>query len=171
MNVIDIDINEQIIVYVVSNTKREWYIADKELWFLDYKKRTEAFKKVGYIIKEEYIDERRRDLLILDSDNVEKFLNSIDYLRVSTSELKEALTRYRKQEKEMWAYKYSPSLYIDFDKKELYSIYSENESYEDYVPSGWKSGYEDFFEKIPSENRYWESENSDNLLKRGDTSE
>lgn len=48
-----------------------------------------------------------------------------------------------------------PRLYIDFDKKELLSMYSEPASYEDYVPFGWKSDSRDFIELIPKEYCYW----------------
>ena len=53
-----IDLNEQFIVYAIYNGCGKWYISDKEVWYLDYQKRIEAYKKIGYEIKEEYIDER-----------------------------------------------------------------------------------------------------------------
>ena len=48
-----------------------------------------------------------------------------------------------------------PSLYIDFDEKELYSMYSEPASYEDYVPTGWKAEFKNFLNLIPSNEQYW----------------
>lgn len=51
---------------------------------------------------------------------------------------------------------YMPSLYIDFDNKELISMYPEPASYEDYVPEGWKSEFKDFMDLIPKEYCYWE---------------
>ena len=52
-----IDLNEQFIVYAIYNGEGKWYISDKEIWYLDYKKRVEAYRKIGCEIKEEYIDE------------------------------------------------------------------------------------------------------------------
>lgn len=37
--------NEDIIVGVYYDNFFNWYVTDKEIWFLDYKKRIDAFKK------------------------------------------------------------------------------------------------------------------------------
>ena len=50
---------------------------------------------------------------------------------------------------------YKPSLYVDFDKKKLYSMYEEPASYEDYVPIDWYAKYENFLNLIPIEKCYW----------------
>lgn len=53
-----IDLREQFVVYVIYSGEGKWYVSDKEIWFLDYKKRVEVFRKAGYEIKDEYIDGR-----------------------------------------------------------------------------------------------------------------
>lgn len=145
----EIDLNEQFIVYVIFNGCGKWYISDKEIWYLDYKKRIEAYRKIGYEIKEEYIDKRRRDLLYLDGDNVLFFLNRIESDECSTLELQEVFQQNQEEDD------YKPSLYVDFDKKIFYSMYVEDISYEDYAPIGWDVKYENFLEVIPVEKRYW----------------
>ena len=35
-------------------------------------------------------------------------------------------------------------------------MYREDASYEDYIPDGWVSEYEDFLSLIPIRDRYWE---------------
>ena len=64
-----IDLREQFVVYVIYSGEGKWYVSDKEIWFLYYKKRVEVFRKAGYEIKDEYIDEKRRDLMCLGEDN------------------------------------------------------------------------------------------------------
>ena len=54
---IGIDLNEQFITYVIYKGCGKWYISDKEIWYLDYQKRIEEYRKIGREIKEEYIDE------------------------------------------------------------------------------------------------------------------
>ena len=86
---IEIDLNEQFIIYIVYKGCGKWYISDKEIWYLDYQKRIEAYRKRGYEIKEEYIDEERRDLLYVDEKNALLFLKRIEEDECSTGDLKE----------------------------------------------------------------------------------
>lgn len=144
-----IDFNEQFIIYVIYNGCRKWYISDKEIWYLDYKKRIEAYRKVGYEIKEEYIDERRRDLLYLDEDNTLLFIKRIESDECSTFVLRELFLKGQRKDD------YKPSLYVDFDKKIFYSMYMEDASYEDYIPIGWEAKYENFLDLIPEKDCYW----------------
>ena len=145
-----IDLNEQFIVYAIYNGCGKWYISDKEVWYLDYQKRIEAYKKIGYEIKEEYIDERRRDMLCLGEDNVLSFLKKMEADECSDKELKNIYLQNQGDND------YKPSLYVDFDKKTFYSMYVEPASYEDYVLVGWKAKYVSFLDLISAEKRYWE---------------
>lgn len=94
---IEIDLNEQFIIYVVYKGCGKWYISDKEIWYLDYQKRIEAYRKRGYEIKEEYIDEERRDLLYVDEKNALLFLKRIEEDECSTGDLKELFYKIRKR--------------------------------------------------------------------------
>ena len=150
---IEIDLNEQFIIYVVYKGCGKWYISDKEIWYLDYQKRIEVYRKRGYEIKDEYIDEKRRDLLCVDEKNALIFLKRIEEDECSTGDLKELFLQNQEEDD------YKPSLYVDFDKKLLYSMYIEPASYEDYVPVGWNAKYKSFLDIIPAEKRYWEKQN------------
>lgn len=151
-----IDTNEEFIVFVIYNGIVNWYVSDKDIWYLDKKKRINAYYDLGYEIKLDYIDERRRDILLLDTNNANVFLSRIENDIISTAELKEIWFGLKGEEKENRIYNYMPSLFVDFDGKVLLSMYSEPASYEDYAPVGWKTGYEDFKQKIPKEYYYWE---------------
>jgi len=132
---IGIDLNEQFITYVIYKGCGKWYISDKEIWYLDYQKRIEEYRKIGREIKEEYIDEKRKDLLCIEENNVLLFLKRIEEDECSTGDLKNLFLQNQEEDD------YRPSLYVDFDKKLLYSMYIEPASYEDYVPVGWNAKY------------------------------
>lgn len=145
----EIDLNEQFIIYAIYEECGKWYISDKEIWYLDYKKRIEAYRNIGYEIKEEYIDERRKDLLLLSGDNVSLFLRRVETDECLTKDLKKLFFENLEDDD------YKPSLYVDFDKMILYSMYTEPASYENYVPLGWHAEYANFLDLIPVEKRYW----------------
>lgn len=132
--------DDNIIVFVIYNKQKRWYNADRELWFLDENKRMKLYEKAGYKIDELWIDEKRRDIMLLDSNVAETFLKRIEGNQYTTKDLPHDIL---------------PSLYIDFDEKELYSMYSEPASYEDYVPIGWKSEFKNFLNLIPNNEQYW----------------
>ena len=147
-----IDLNEQFIVYVVFNGVGRWYISDKEIWYLDYNKWIGAYQKAGYEINKEHLDTRRRHLLCLDEETAICFIQQIEADRCSSKDLSDLffVNNGRRD--------FKPSLYVDFDRKELYSMYTEPASYEDYVPTNWNAQYQDFLELIPMNQRYWEKQ-------------
>ena len=166
MGIVLSDFSENIIVGVVYKNVYNWYITDKEIWFLDYKKRIKIFEDKGFEIKEEYLDESRQNLLILDSHNINIFLERISEHKISTNELRRLLIAGRATEDDSWLYEFRPSLYVNFDNRKLFSLYSEPASYEDYVPLNWVGSYFDFLELVPIKCRYWINEDSVNLLER-----
>ncbi|WP_088816164.1 MULTISPECIES: hypothetical protein [Listeria] len=163
MNLIP-DYTKNIIVAVVLEGNLLWYVSDKEIWFLDYQKRIEAFKNKGYSINTDYIDESRKNNLVLDTSNALEFLNLIKENKTTVEELRESLSKSKSNIDDSWKYDYRPSLYVDFDKKILYSNYSEPSSYEDYAPEFWDSKYTDFENEIPISKKYWLNHGGTNLF-------
>lgn len=155
--------NENIIVGVLYNGIFNWYVTDKEIWFLDYKKRIIAFKDKGFDI-EEYIDDVRKDTLIMNSDNVSTFLKRIEIYKIESECLRELLEKRRASNDDSWCYDFSPSLYVDFDSNKLFSLYSEPASYEEYVPTSWEGRYFDFMYIIPYNYKYWLKEEKNLLM-------
>lgn len=146
------DFNEQFIVYAIYNGEGNWYISDKEIWFLDYGKRVNSFREHGFEIKDEWLDEERRDLLCLDENTAGIFLKRIESDKCSVSTLKEL--RFYK-DPSFIEDDFYPSLYVDFDKHELFSMYLEYIAYENYAPTGWKAKYKSFLDMIPEDKQYW----------------
>ncbi len=109
-----------------------------------------TYKKKGYEINRDYLDERRQDLMCLDGEVVERFLERIIEDECSVSDLKTLFEDNENDES------YQPNLYVDFDNRVLYSMYLESTSYQDYVPSGWSAMFADFLHLIPINKRYWQ---------------
>lgn len=93
----------------------------------------------------------RFNIAVVNEDTAEDFLQKLNDFEVGTEELRKML--------EQRTYSHIsdmlPSLYVDFDDKELTSYYPEPASYELYVPKGWLGKYEQFIEVIPEDYRYW----------------
>lgn len=50
---------------------------------------------------------------------------------------------------------FQPSIYINWDKKSVYSQFPEPASFEDLVPEPWEGHYYDFTGFIPQKEKYW----------------
>ena len=156
---------ENIIVYTIFRKKVQWYCTDKSLWEMDYRKLYEAYhdkgrqmgKSEGEIAKwigtfSEFISSRFR-IPVLDRDTAPKFFEKIVLDETSAGELAYLWTRAETEEQRLALL---PSLYVDFDKKLLYSQYQEQDmSFEDLVPDGWKGSYHNFLAMIPQPEQYW----------------
>lgn len=155
--------NELIIVGVTYNNNFKWYVTDKEIWYLDYNKLDHAYG-ANYNLQE---PEERRNLRVLDGNNVQDFLDNVKQYECSTEELRLGVKAKRKViEDADDILDFSPSLYVNFDKKFLISLFPEPASFEDYVPKGWRGEYGDFTKDIPVQDIFW-MENNKNLLDIG----
>ncbi|WPK12114.1 hypothetical protein R6U77_00050 [Lysinibacillus louembei] len=162
---------ENIIVGLLVDNSFNWYVSPKDLWFLDRKKQEEAymlkFKEIGLgnIGGNIHTDDERTGIEILDEHSIIEFTPKINKYSVSREELREALKlNLLTKSKEDTIYTFLPSLYINFDKRELYSLYSEPASYEDFVPENWMGVYENFLSMIDRKEKYWYDENGVDLL-------
>ena len=148
---------ENVITAIIYNNELFWYVTKKDIWYMDEKKYIKMFEEAGYKIDLNNADDLRRNILILDRDNIEIFMHRLEKYVVSTKELNDFLKKELKKNDE-WFFDLSPSFYLNFDEKIFYSLYREYAKYENYVPAGWYGEYEDFMEKIPLKYRYWSDE-------------
>ncbi|RUT28015.1 hypothetical protein EJP77_18540 [Paenibacillus zeisoli] len=127
-----------LIVGVVFRGTWSWYITEREYWFLN----TEMEDRFG--------------IGILDETTAEVFLDRIDELKVSTSELAQKLDDLKDVLKSYdEVLEFIPALYVNFDEKVLYSLFPEPISFEHYVPDGWTGLYKDFLDDVPKPEQYW----------------
>lgn len=150
---------ENIVVAIKQSGHIEWYILDKDYCFLDYTKLEEAYRKKGYDIVAD--DTSRFGIKVVNELTQKLFLDKIREFKTGTEELKKMLMNESEYNNKL---AYNPSILIDFENKVLTSFYAEPESFEDYVPDGWKGRYQDFSADIPQNKRYWLDENGQSLI-------
>lgn len=154
---------ETIIVLVKYKKSYRWFVTDKEIWFLDLKKLISSYLEKGFEIHNPDDFSDRFDIAVVNEDSVEEYLQKISDFEVSNEELRKILVqRTYSHISDML-----PSLYVDFDDKELTSYYPESASYELYVPNGWLGKYEQFMGHIHDDYHYWVV-NGDNLFLQGE---
>ncbi len=153
---------EKIIVGIKTKEKFNWYITDKDDWILDLYKYQRAYEEKGFLIDIDFMLQFRYGVGVLDTDTIDSVLHDY-YLnqKVESSQLKDLILKktYNKTILDL-----SPSLYIDFVAKQLFSMYPEPIPFERYVPDGWVGKREDFTEYLTEKDRYW-IENGKNLIR------
>lgn len=150
---------ENIIVAIKDDNAIEWYILEKDFCFLDYTKLEEAYQKKGYEIVVD--DTPRFGIKVINELTKKSFLNKIKGYKIATDELRKMLINEKKYSEKL---AYNPSILMDFDNRILISHYAEPESFECFVPDGWKGKYQNFEKDIPLTQRYWLDENGINLI-------
>ncbi|MEH7581933.1 hypothetical protein V7170_08635, partial [Priestia megaterium] len=78
---------ENVIVGVVHKKQFQWYVTDRELWYLDYVKLAQAFENEGDSAVDEYIEPERKGIEVLSSENAELFLKRIESYKVDAATL------------------------------------------------------------------------------------
>ena len=144
---------ENLVVAIKNRGDIEWYVLEKDYCYLDYSKLEEVYQKKGYNF---LIDnELRFGIKIVSEKTKSQFIDAIKKYKLNTEELKQMLIGESDSNARL---AYNPSVLIDFDSKKLLSYYAEPESFEDFVPNGWKGIYKDFKTEIPQSKRYWEDD-------------
>lgn len=139
-----------IIVLTKYKGVYHWFISEKELWFLDYKKYTHEFDPTDNNFEERF------NIELLDEYTFEEFLPNVVELEFKTDQLKKKFEQLLPLTDWDSSFHLFPTLFIDFDDKKLFSVYQESISFEDYIPnSSWVGVYDDFYNLIPSEEKYW----------------
>lgn len=152
---------ENIVVAIKQSGCIEWYILDKDYCFFDYTKLEDAYRKKGY---DDVVDDMPRfGIKVVNEFSQIIFLDEIKKYKITTKELKKMLMNESNYDEKL---AYNPSILIDFDNKILTSHYAEPESFEDFVPNGWKGKYQDFTGDIPENQRYWIDENGLSMIRR-----
>ena len=142
-----------------------WYDSEPDYWVLDQRAWGEAFELAGYETDmSDYTD--RFGIAVVDASTAECFLSNMSIFAVNRESLGDLFYIAAEEASDWWSIMdYVPALLVDFDSRELWSIYSENMSFEHYVPAGWTGTFGDdsFFDRIPVEERYWVKDGTDLL--------
>lgn len=155
---------ENVIVGVIHKKQFQWYVTDRELWYLDYVKFAQAFENEGDLAVDEYIEPERKGMEILSSENAELFLKRIESYKADSSTLLKLFKDKIESVDEEDVLDFSPSFLVNFDQKTFYSLFPEPASFEEYVPSDWKGTYEDFTALVPEIEKYWVNKDGESLF-------
>lgn len=152
---------ENIIVVTKFENKYNWFVSNKEIWFMDTLKQKEIGIKKCKEMGIEYrgcdiLVEERDGIRILSQENASLFLKRMEKHKATTEELRTLLAlyiEYYPEEDMFW--QFMPSLFVDFDNCVLYSMYTEPMSFEHYVPDGWDGYHAGFIDKLDPQMNYW----------------
>jgi hypothetical protein len=153
-----------VIVAVIHKKQFQWYVTDRELWYLDYVKFAQAFENEGDLAVDEYTEPERQGIEILSSENAELFLKRIESYKADATTLLKLFEDKTESGDEEDVLDFSPSFLVNFDQKMFYSMFPEPASFEEYVPSDWKGTYEDFTPLIPKTEKYWMNKDRESLF-------
>lgn len=152
---------ENIIVLTLYKGTGQWFVSNKEFWYMDLRKLVKAFEDIGYKVPNPNDFSDRFDIDIINHNTVKKFLDEMSEYQVPCEELRGLLIENTSFE----VMGLAPSLFIDFDSKNVYSYFPEPASFEKYIPDGWEGQYCDLTLLIPDEFKYWLVGNK-NLFKK-----
>ncbi|MBR3267320.1 MAG: hypothetical protein IKI58_01095 [Oscillospiraceae bacterium] len=154
---------DQIIVGTMFRNQLRWFVTDKTLWRLDYRKYYDdlyaKYQKKGRSLVEfvreigsfgEFCQSRFR-IPLLDKSTAAEFFEKIMLSAADTAELAYLYMRAEESQKSALL----PLLYVNFDTKALYSLLPKEDRLEAYVPDGWKGLRQNFAMMIPLKDRYW----------------
>lgn len=145
----DIEPFQDIIVLVLYKNSWKWYLSEKELWIMDYKKFTHAFDPSD----DDYSD--RFNIPVLDDFSAEYFFSHMKEFVVPKKKLEGLILENLPITSWENVAHIFPSLFLNFEAKKLYSVFQELTRFEEFVPENWASEYGDFYGKIPDEFKYW----------------
>ena len=139
---------QYIIVASIFQKRLEWFISDKEDWFLDYRKWPDSFggPDVQYF---------RSLIPVVDFETFPKFRNHLQQSIYSTEEIQKFVLPYFQKPDWRDYPELFPAIYVNFDSKILRSVVVEGTPFEEFAPPQWDSQFGMFLGSIPVEDRYW----------------
>ena len=149
-----VEYGSDIVVGSVCEGVFRWHASEKELWILDQRKWAQAFISAGYDVSSEDYSERF-GIAVLNEKTAPAFFRETESDFVTKEHLQSLLRSSESLETWDDFSHLMPSLYVDFDRRELISFFPEPLEFENYVPEGWKGSYSAFYERIPNDQRYW----------------
>lgn len=139
-----------IVVCVVWNEQVQWYVTEKEEWFLNIVSFAKAFGS-------EPSAEDIAHTTALERGDPSFFFAQIRDFKAKREELKEWISIFKAGSEE-WA-EFLPSLYVNFDQKQMYNCFPEpGGMFQDHLPKNWTGAYCTFYdieENIPFNERFW----------------
>lgn len=144
-----------MLVAVRHGGRFSWYESDDDLWILDQRAFAEAFRAAGHPVDvDDHAD--RFGIAVVDRANADEFLGRMQAHRLEGDLLRELFLAAVDGASGWWdVADFVPSVFVDFDRRELWTVHGEGTPLEDFVPRGWEGSYGGFFDRLPVAERYW----------------
>ena len=127
----------EVIILVKTKGQFYWYVSEKELWILDWRKLCSAFGNIGES-RDVQCEGERKGFEVLSEENIDAFLPIIRDYQVTYRELEAYCNLHNEVYPNDQEERVEPAFYIDFDARHFYSCFTEPGSYEYFVPDGWQ---------------------------------
>jgi hypothetical protein len=98
-------------------------VSEKDFWFLDQEKLSQAFEHKGYPDVRD--SPRPTGVRMVDADSINNFLESMHPYQVTVDELRTLLKAKLPATKWDGIAELVPSLCVDFDRRKLLSLYND----------------------------------------------
>jgi hypothetical protein len=146
--------DEKVLAVICNGGQWAYYAAEVDIWVMDWEAWGRAFVSAGYSASLRDLA-FRGGVSVLDENSVGRALGALENALVSEDSLRQSL-RAKMPIVSWWDVSHLfPVVFIDFDSRRLFSVYSETLELQRYVPGGWTGVYDEFYEIIPVEHRYW----------------
>jgi len=155
-----------IIVAVKRDNKISWFRSERDFWVMDYEKWKLDFENAGYEVPDSP-EEVRFGIPVVDESSADKFLKNMEKYKVHKDELSfELATRYQTAHSYWDIADLFPSIFVDFDRKNVDSCGGGGVDIDNYVPKHWNGEYCSFYYKysneiFPVSEKYWIKGESD----------
>lgn len=159
------DEEEMIIVSVCRQGGWSWFKSIREYWVLDWIAWEHMFEQAG-------VDSAQGDysarfgIPIVNVQTAEQFLAFMEPFRMPEERLRHEFWQAHASAQTWFDVSdHMPVLLVDFDSRELHSVYSEMMRFERFVPDSWTGTFGEFYERIPEAERYWYENGEDGVAR------
>ncbi len=147
-------VDENVLAVVCYRGEWNYYAAELDVWVMDWEAWRREFVEAGYFVPQASAAERG-GVLVLNEHSVERALDALRGNMVSEQSLRGALRARAPIVSWEQVMDLFPVVFLDFDRRRLFSVYAEALQLERYVPDGWVGVLGEFYDVVPVGHRYW----------------
>lgn len=163
---VDMDVTDETIIALVRfRGDFIWFRSEPDYWILDDRKWGQDYLAAGYG-GDPSDSSHRFGIAVVNQETAHEFVSKMTPFLVPGSVLKEEFLLVHEIADDWFDIaEYLPVVFVDFDSRRVWSIYTGSPSLEEYVPKGWEGFSEGFFDRIPSEVAYWVVDGTNSLFR------
>jgi hypothetical protein len=142
---------QNVLAVVRHDGRIRYCLSDRENWILDWNKWRDEFVAAGHAVPDIHVmAQQRSGIAVVDSDNVEQFLQIPGMHQIDLDFLRKELVNRFPAAQSWWDVEFLfPIAFADFDNKRFAGFYQDGPRLERYVPDGWEGEFADFANTYP----------------------